>query len=165
MEIQWKLSTFEELSNEELYEILHLRQRVFIVEQQCIYQDCDGQDKKALHLVGWINRGERPEMAAYLRIIHPKKERIFPSFGRLLTHPDFRGKGLGRDIMARCLRILEEFYPELPICISAQQYLIPFYASFGFLLSSDEYEEDGIPHIEMTRNPSGKTETPQRISA
>jgi ElaA protein len=151
MKIQWKLSTFEELSTEELYEILHLRQQVFIVEQQCIYQDCDGQDRKSLHLAGWINRGERSEPVAYLRIIHPTKERIFPSIGRLLTHPDFREKGLGREIMARCLRTLEKLYPDSPVCISAQQYLVSFYESFGFHISSDGYEEDGIPHIEMTR--------------
>ncbi len=159
MEIQWKLSAFEELSTEELYEILHLRQQVFIVEQQCIYQDCDGHDKKALHLVGWSNRAERPEPVAYLRILHPGKERIFPSVGRVLTHPDFRGKGLGREIMARCLHTLEELYPELPVCISAQQYLISFYESFSFRLSSNGYEEDGIPHIKMIRNPSGTDST------
>jgi ElaA protein len=155
MEIQWKLSAFEELSTEELYEILHVRQQVFIVEQQCVYQDCDGQDKKALHLVGWSDR-ERREPVAYLRIIRPKKEGTFPSIGRVLTHPEFRGKGLGREIMTRCLHTLEELYPESPVSISAQQYLISFYESFGFCLSSDGYEEDGIPHIEMTRNPSGK---------
>lgn len=155
MEILWKLSAFEELSTEELYEILHVRQQVFIVEQQCVYQDCDGQDKKALHLVGWSDR-ERPEPVAYLRIIRPKKEGTFPSIGRVLTHPEFRGKGLGREIMTRCLHTLEELYPESPVSISAQQYLISFYESFGFCLSSDGYEEDGIPHIEMTRNPSGK---------
>ncbi len=164
MEIQWKLYTFEELSTEELYEIIHLRQKVFIVEQKCVYQDCDGQDRKAHHLVGWYDRGERPEAVAYLRIIYPKNESALPSIGRVLTHPDFRSKGLGRDIMAKCLRIIEEFYPASAICISAQRYLIPFYESFGFRLSSEGYEEDGIPHIKMTRDISGELEAPHRLS-
>lgn len=154
MEIEWKLSTFEELSTEELYAILKLRQQVFVVEQQCVYQDCDGQDRNAHHLVGWHDRGEPPEPIAYLRVLYPKKEeRKLPSIGRVLTHPNFRGKGVGKEIMERCLLSIEELYPESAVCISAQQYLTHFYESFGFRVSSDGYEEDGIPHIAMIRNP------------
>ncbi len=154
MEIDWKLSTFHELSIKELYAILKLRQQVFVVEQQCVYQDCDGQDSNAHHLVGWYDRGKQPEPIAYLRILYPKKANTFPSIGRVLTHPDFRGKDLGREIMARGLLCIEELYPKSAVCISAQQYLTHFYESFGFRVSSDGYHEDGIPHIEMIRSPA-----------
>lgn len=153
MKIEWKLSTFEELSTEELYAILKLRQQVFVVEQQCVYLDCDGQDRKAHHLVGWHKRGERQQPIAYMRVMYPEKESKLTSIGRVLTHPNFRGKGVGKEIMARCLDNIEKLYPESSVCISAQQYLTHFYESFGFRVSSDGYLEDGIPHIEMTRNP------------
>lgn len=153
MKIEWKLSTFEELSTEELYAILKLRQQVFVVEQQCVYQDCDGKDRNAHHLVGWYDIEERPEPIAYLRILYPEKGGKSTSIGRVLTHPRIRGKGIGREIMVRCLLSLEELYPKSPVCISAQLYLTQFYESLGFCVSSDGYEEDGIPHIEMTRKP------------
>ncbi|NOR25801.1 MAG: GNAT family N-acetyltransferase [Desulforhopalus sp.] len=153
MKIEWKLSPFKELSTEELYAILKLRQQVFVVEQQCVYLDCDGKDKRAYHLAGWHDRGEPPEPIAYMRIMYPEKGNKLTSIGRVLTHPNFRGKGFGREIMARCLLDIEKYYPESPVCISAQQYLTHFYESFGFRVSSDSYEEDGIPHIGMTRNP------------
>lgn len=153
MRIEWKLSTFEELSTKELYAILKLRQQVFVVEQQCVYLDCDGQDSKSHHLVGWHDSGEQPEPIAYLRIIYPETGSTLPSIGRVLTHPNFRGKGVGREIIARCLLCIEELYPESSVILSAQQHLIHFYESFGFRISSDGYEEDGIPHIEMTRKP------------
>ena len=153
MEIEWKLSPFKGLSTEELYAILKLRQQVFVVEQQCIYQDCDDQDKRAYHLAGWHDKGGSPEPIAYMRIMYPDKRSKLISLGRVLTHPNFRGKGFGKEIMARCLLNIEELYPESPVCISAQKYLTLFYESFGFRVSSDSYEEDGIPHIGMTRNP------------
>lgn len=153
MKIEWKLSTFHELSTEELYAILQLRQQVFVVEQQCVYQDCDGEDSNALHLVGWYDRGKQLEPIAYLRILYPKKPSRLPSIGRVLSHLNFRGKDLGREIMARGLLCIEELFPESPVYISAQQYLIHFYESFGFRVSSDGYQEDGIPHIEMIRHP------------
>ncbi len=153
MQIDWKLSTFRDLSTVELYAILKLRQQVFVVEQQCAYQDCDGRDSNALHLVGWYNSGTQPEPIVYLRILPPETPGQSPCIGRLLTHQSFRGKNLGREIMTRGLLCIEELYPKSPVCISAQQYLIHFYESFGFRISSESYEEDGIPHIEMTRNP------------
>jgi ElaA protein len=153
MEIEWKWYAFGELSTEELYSILKLRQQVFVVEQQCAYLDCDGSDQHSYHLVGWHNSGPLSEPVAYLRIIPQKKQDKLPGMGRLLTHHKFRNKGIGREIMQRGLKRLEEMYPGSPVRISAQLYLTGFYESMGFLASSDCYEEDGIPHIEMILNP------------
>lgn len=153
MKINWKEQSFKELSTAELYAILHLRQQVFIVEQQCIYLDCDGQDKKAHHLTGWYEVEDQLEPIAYLRIVYPEKMSNSISIGRVLTHPNFRRKGLGRQIMTQCLFNIEKRYPESAIFISAQQYLIGFYESFNFHISSEGYQEDGIPHIRMTRHP------------
>lgn len=153
MKIEWKISPFESLSTEELYAILKLRQQVFIVEQHCAYQDCDGRDKNAHHLGGWLDTENGAEPIAYLRIIPPPKEGQFLLIGRVVTHPDFRGRGLGKEIMTKCLHGIEERYPKSPVRISAQSYLINFYENFGFRTSSDEYLEDGILHIEMIQNP------------
>ena len=152
MEIKWKVSTFGELTTDELYAILKLRQQVFIVEQQCVYQDCDGLDTKAHHLVGWYNSGEGLGPIAYLRVIYPEADSNSTSIGRFLTHPNYRGKGIAREMMQKCLRSIEQSHPQSTVCISAQQYLTTFYETFGFQVSSNGYEEDGIPHIGMTRN-------------
>jgi len=153
MKIEWKLSAFKELATDELYAILKLRQKVFVVEQQCIYLDCDGLDIRAHHLVGWYNTGERLKPIAYLRVIYPEKSSNSISIGRFLTHPDYRGKGIAKEMMTRCLRSIEELYPKSSVCISAQQYLTHFYETWGFSVSSDGYDEDGIAHIDMTRSP------------
>ena len=153
MKTEWQLSAFEELSTNELYTILKLRQEVFVVEQQCIYQDCDGRDNIAHHLLGWHNRGELSELVAYLRIIYPENSGGAVSIGRVLTHPVYRKRGLAKEIMTRCLSSIDELYPKAAVGISAQQYLIRFYESFGFHVSSGGYEEDGIPHVAMIRNP------------
>jgi len=153
MKIEWKISPFESLSTEELYAILKLRQHVFVVEQHCAYQDCDGRDRIAHHLAGWLNMGGKSEPIAYLRILPPQKEDQYLLIGRVVTHPGFRGKGLGKEIMTRCLRSIEKHYPKSPVRISAQRYLTNFYGNFGFRISSDGYLEDGIPHIQMTLNP------------
>ena len=152
MKINWKEQGFEELKIAELYAILRLRQQVFIVEQQCIYQDCDGRDEKAHHLTGCYEVKDLLQPIAYLRIFYPEKASNSISIGRVLTHPNFRRKGLGRKIMTQCLLNIEKRYPESAIIISAQQYLIGFYESFNFHISSEEYLEDGIPHIRMTRH-------------
>lgn len=153
MKIEWKISPFESLSTEELYAILKLRQQVFVVEQHCAYQDCDGRDRNALHLTGWLETGKGTEPVAYLRILPHQNEDQFLVIGRLVTHPEFRGKSLGKEIMTRCLRTIKKRYPKLPVRISAQTYLTGFYTNFGFRTSSDGYLEDGIPHIEMTLSP------------
>lgn len=153
MAIIWQLCTFEELTAAQLYAILKLRQQVFVVEQQCIYQDCDGQDKNAHHLLAWDDRGEQTEPVAYLRILPPQECGGLPAIGRVITRLDVRGKGLGKEIMTRCLHCIDELYPKSAVALSAQQYLIHFYEHFGFCVASEGYEEDGIPHIQMIRYP------------
>ncbi len=154
MAITWQLLSFDELTTAQLYAIIALRQQVFIVEQQCVYQDCDGRDKNAHHLLGWDDEREQSTLVAYLRILPPQKEDGSPAIGRVVTHPDRRGTGLGRDIMVKCLHVIDEIYPHSVATLSAQQYLINFYQHLGFFIASEGYDEDGIPHIRMIRNPS-----------
>jgi len=150
MNLEWTFSSFNRLSAEELYAILELRQRVFIVEQRCAYQDCDGRDRKAHHLTGWMGKGEEAELIAYLRLLPPENRQSPVSIGRVVTHPDFRGQGIGKEMMRKCLSKIGERFPESTVRIAAQQYLIRFYEGFGFQISSEAYQEDGIDHIEMT---------------
>ncbi len=151
MAITWQLFTFEELTTAQLYAILTLRQQVFVVEQQCVYQDCDGQDKNAHHLLGLDDRNEQFEPVAYLRILSPRKRGGLPTIGRVVTRSDARGRGFGKEMITKCLHCIDKLYPNSAIALSAQQYLINFYSNFGFCVASDGYEEDGIPHIQMIR--------------
>lgn len=152
-DISWKLHTFQDITVEILYEILKLRQEVFVVEQECAYLDCDDLDKVCLHLSAWRHVEEKNVLAGYIRIIPPQSKTAFPALGRLLTRPSERDRGLGREIMERGLILLTKSYPKKTVRISAQQYLVGFYSSFGFRTSSDMYLEDGIPHIEMILEP------------
>ncbi len=111
MELCWQWYTFEEFSGEQLYAILALRQQVFVVEQQCAYLDCDGLDQGALHLVGWQKAEELSKPLAYLRVIIAKKEREMPVIGRLLTHQEIRGKGIGERLLVLGLQKIQTSYP------------------------------------------------------
>ena len=150
-ELAYRWYDFRELTGSELYAILRLRQEVFVVEQRCAYQDCDGLDPGAWHLVGWS--GEKTEPMAYLRVIPPGPDRAMATIGRLLLHSELRGKGRGKHLLALALRRIGREYPETPVRISAQHHLRKFYLDFGFLPVSDVYDEDGIPHIAMIRRP------------
>lgn len=150
MTIEWRWRGFAELAPLELYAIFAARQAVFIVEQDCPYLDMDGKDPRALHLTGWA--GE--QVAAYLRLLPPGMSYPDePSLGRIITTRIGRGGGLGRELVARGLEKLHELYPTLPTRIGAQAHLHKFYGSFGFVQSSEPYDEDGIMHIEMLRPP------------
>jgi ElaA protein len=144
----WKIKSFEELTTAELYAILRLRSEVFIIEQNCAYQDLDNSDQKALHLMG---TGKGGELLAYTRIFGPGIKFTEASIGRVVTSPQARGKGAGRELMERSISELQQHYGVIPIKIGAQQYLQRFYTSLGFEQTSDTYLEDGIPHIEMLR--------------
>ncbi len=144
MDLTWHLRTFAELSSDELYAILALRQRVFVVEQKCLYLDADGHDRVSRHL--WAVRGDA--IAAYLRIVPAGVKFSEVSIGRVLTAPEARGGGLGRELMKRGI----EACGAVPITISAQAYLETFYTELGFVRVSDVYDDDGIPHIDMTRS-------------
>lgn len=149
MQLIWQWYTFKDFSVNELYTILALRQQVFVVEQKCAYCDCDGCDQDALHLVGWQKYEEHRRPLAYLRVILPNKEGEIPTIGRLLTHNDIRGKGIGEILLVLGLKKIQTLYPGSTVRISAQHYLLSFYKRFGFTPISNIYLEDGIPHITM----------------
>ncbi len=146
--MQWQCSTFSDLSPKSLYEILKARTEVFIVEQRCAYLDLDGIDEHAHHLVLHDKSGD---LLAYARLIPPTVKFEEPSIGRVLTTQRARGKGLGRLLMHESISRLNALYPALPIRISAQSYLETFYSNFGFVRVSENYDEDGIEHLEMLR--------------
>ena len=143
--MQWKIKTFNELTTAELYEILHIRAEIFVVEQSCVYQDLDLKDKKAYHLF----LEDNDEVVAYLRIL--EKDVSYPeiSIGRVLVKDEYRGRGLARELMQKAVSFIEEVLRENEIRISAQKYLLKFYKSLGFTVVSEVYLEDGIEHVEM----------------
>ncbi len=150
--IDWRWTSFEQLSINELYEILKVRQQVFTVEQNCVYQDVDGLDQNAWHLSAWRSLDEgNNELVAYCRVIHPSYKYAEPSIGRLLTIQKVRSAGVGKQLLAVAIKKIEEQYPSQDIRISAQSYLHNFYAQYGFKKVSEPYLEDSIPHIEMLK--------------
>lgn len=146
--MKWTIKAFDELTVHELYEALHLRNEIFVVEQQCAYQDLDYSDQKALHLMG---RNDDGRLVAYTRLFGPGIKYTEASIGRVITSQLVRGTGAGRQLMEKSIAAVEEAYGKGPIKIGAQQYLHRFYTSLGFEQTSDTYMEDGIPHIEMVR--------------
>ena len=144
----WIEKAWTELDRDELYAILALRQRVFIVEQDCPYLDADGADAACRHL--WA-AGSDGAVLAYLRIVPAGVKFAEPSLGRVITAPQARGTGLGKALIAEGLVRIERAFGTRPVRIGAQKYLERFYNGFGFVRCSDEYLEDGIPHIKMLR--------------
>lgn len=142
----WRERAFDDLSLAELYAILTLRARVFVLEQKCLYLDTDGLDPGARHL--WAERDGA--IVAYLRILPAGAKYEELALSRVITAPEVRRSGIGRELMRRGLAAAGN----VPIRIGAQLYLETFYESFGFRRASEPYDEDGIPHIEMVR-PSG----------
>lgn len=145
MEVSVK--TFNELTTEELYQILRLRSEVFVVEQDCVYQDVDNKDQKALHIMG-IKDGE---VVAYTRVFEPGDYFDNVSIGRVVVSQSQRKYGLGKQIMQASLAAINQRFPDKPIEISAQSYLLKFYTELGFNAIGEEYLEDGIPHRRMLK--------------
>lgn len=142
----WVLKSWQELSKDELYKLLALRVEVFVIEQDCPYQDLDGKDQVSFHF--WCENEEgRP--LAYVRIVPPGVSYNYPSIGRVITHQDYRKEGLGIQLMEGSIEETMKLYPNQKIKISAQQYLINFYQKFGFETTGEGYLEDDIPHIAM----------------
>ena len=139
------VKTFKELTTSELYEILQLRSEVFVVEQNCVYQDIDGKDQKALHVLG-IKKGK---IIAYTRLFNSGEYFDTPSFGRVIIKETERKYGYGHDLIKASIQAVVDNYNETKITISAQTYLKKFYESHGFVKIGEDYLEDGIPHIEM----------------
>ena len=150
-QIAWEWSRFQDLRPEHLYEIVRLREAVFIVEQKCAYSDADGRDPAAWHLLGWIEGDGAQRLVAYARVFEPGIRYPEGSVGRVVTAPEVRRTGVGRLLMAEALRRLEGLAPGQPVRLAAQRYLENFYASFGFATASAPYEEDGIMHVDMLR--------------
>lgn len=147
-EITWKTFFFKDIPADVLYEFIQLRERVFVVEQNCVYLDCDGKDRHAVLLLGYVGdslvAGARllPEGISY---------EGYTSLGRIVSNPDYRRKGMGVALMHAALDYLDRFFPDHPCKISAQCYLLDFYRKFGFEAIGEPYLEDDIPHQAMIR--------------
>lgn len=146
-DLVWHFKSFDALTPTELYEILRLRNEVFVVEQNCIYNECDGKDIKCHHL--WCSLGG--EIIGYCRIVSPGVSYVEPSFGRLVSKPGYRELKLGHQMLGLIIQIIKNHYHTGRIRISAQVYLKQFYAQYGFVQVSEEYLEDTLPHMEMLR--------------
>lgn len=144
--LKFSSKAFNELSVFELYVILQLRSEIFVLEQKCLYQDMDGLDSQAQHIMIFE---EDNTLVAYARIF--PKGVTYPevAIGRILTKE--HGKGLGIILMEKALTETLHLFGEVPIRIGAQCYALPFYEKFGFKEEGEVYDEDGIPHIEMVR--------------
>jgi ElaA protein len=150
MNIQWQLNSFEELTPHQLYQLLRLRSEVFVVEQQCIFLDMDNKDQQSMHLCGW--QGDL--LAASTRLVPPGISYTEMSIGRVVSAPEVRGTGIGRELMQVSINACYQLWGVAPIRIGAQCYLEKFYQSLGFEPQGEIYLEDGIPHIEMVKMPS-----------
>lgn len=140
------IKTFPELSGQELYAILRLRSEVFVIEQDCVYQDLDNQDQKALHLYMLLN----DQVIAYARIFKPGLYFEDASIGRVLVKENHRKLKVGHLVIEACIKAIQENYQTSKITISAQSYLKKFYISHNFIQIGEGYLEDNIPHIKMT---------------
>ncbi|MEN0644240.1 GNAT family N-acetyltransferase [Alkalicoccobacillus gibsonii] len=145
--MNWKIKSFEELSTSELYTILQARVDVFVVEQNCAYEEVDGNDMEAIHVAGYVG----DKLAAYCRLFMPSAKREHASIGRVLVTKEFRGTSCGKELMTQAIDTLEVEYKQKSIQIQAQYYLDRFYRSFGFEPISEVYLLDEIDHVDMVR--------------
>ncbi len=144
--VSWSCKKFDDLLPHELYAIMQLRNEVFVVEQNCVYQDADNKDQPCYHYMGWLNNNK---LVAYTRIMPPGVAYIEPSIGRVVTSPSARGGGIGRMLMEKSIEQIINLYGNTLIKIGAQFYLLNFYTSLGFKQTSSIYLEDNIEHVEM----------------
>lgn len=154
--MNWTWREFDELSNGQVYDILAVRQQVFVLEQKCLYLDVDGRDRTALHLFGG---NDEADILAYARVLPPHTRYVEPSIGRVLVVESARGTGLGRELIRRCLETCDREYPAQSVKISAQVYLTSFYRSFGFEVIGNSYDDGGIPHVGMILTNTSATTT------
>jgi ElaA protein len=163
--VQWQWKTFDALRLHDLYAILQLRSEVFVVEQNCVFQDMDGLDEQALHLLGWVNppgpthalNPTTRQLVAYARCFAPGITFTEASIGRVLTHRSVRGSGAGHALMQQAVTHTLAHWGEQAIRIGAQAHLASYYQQHGFAPTGIDYMEDGIPHTEMLR-PAARTE-------
>jgi ElaA protein len=145
--LSWRFAHFEKLAPREIHDLYQARVAVFVIEQNCPFQDVDGADPACFHLLG---RSDGP-LIAYCRIVPPGVKFPEPSIGRVLTTAEARRTGVGRELMREAVARTLALWPGRPIRIGAQARLERFYEDFGFAKASDPYDEDGIVHIEMVR--------------
>lgn len=145
--ITWQFLSFDALSKHQLYELLQLRSEVFVVEQACLFQDMDGADTAAMHLLGTVNG----QLAAYARCFDAGKTFAEASIGRVITRSSLRGSGAGHLLIDEALRRVAQQWGAQPVRIGAQAHLANFYGQHGFVDTGAPYIEDGIAHIEMLR--------------
>ncbi len=145
--MEWLVSSFEQLTLQQLYDVLRLRSEVFVVEQDCVYQDIDNLDTQCIHVMAYAGKS----LEAYGRIIPPNIERPEVVLGRIVTSQNVRGKGYGKDLMKRMMEYSQKNYGGIDVFLMGQTYLERFYQEFGFKTISDSFLEDGIPHVNMVR--------------
>lgn len=145
MELHWIVKKFEELTSIEIYAIMQLRNEVFVVEQNCVYQDADNKDIASYHLMAWQGN----KLVAYTRLLPPGLSYTEPSIGRVVTSASVRGNGTGRLLMQHSIAYIKKLFGNSAIKIGAQYYLKNFYSSLQFKQTSEIYLEDNIEHIEM----------------
>jgi len=148
--LNWQWCRFEALSADDVYDMLALRARIFVVEQDCVYLDVDGLDRHAWHLLGRDGTGA---LQAYLRVVDPGRKFEAPSIGRVVVDGSQRGTGAGHALIAEGLRRCDEAFPGQPNRIGAQAHLRDFYGRHGYVVVGEVYLEDDIPHVDMERAP------------
>lgn len=147
--MKWLDEDFHSIDRQDFYNILQLRERIFVVEQFCPYIDCDGKDATARHIYTKADN----KIAAYSRLVDIGiVYENAASIGRIITHPDFRGKGYGHFLLVESIKKMEQHYGKVKVSIGAQCYLENFYKKYGFSKVGEMYTEDGIPHYKMDLN-------------
>ena len=149
MKFEHQVKSFQELSLEEFHDIIALRIQIFIIEQNCPYQEVDGKDKLAHHL---FFKNEMDEIIAVTRILPQGISYEEVAIGRVAVHEDYRGTGLGNQLMSDSMNFVRDKYGDVPVRLSAQKHLENYYGNHGFKSTGKEYLEDGIPHVEMLYN-------------
>ncbi|HLX01639.1 MAG TPA: GNAT family N-acetyltransferase [Trinickia sp.] len=149
VEIEWHWKPFSELNPNEVYDMLAARSAVFVVEQNCVYGDIDGQDANAWHLFAYDSSASDKPLAGYLRVLLPDEKETDVRIGRVLTTASYRAIGLGSSMLEQALKHIVKQWPDAAISLHAQAHLQAFYGAFGFEPSSDVHDEDGIPHVWM----------------
>ena len=153
MHLDWQIKHFNELTINEFHDIIALRLRTFVIEQDCNYLDLDGKDKKCYQL---ICRDGYGKIVATARILPPGVSYEEVAIGRVAIENELRGKGIGHELMNRCVKFAHEEFGVVPIRISAQKHLEDYYGHHGFVSTGKEYLEDDIPHVEMLLTPKNQ---------
>ncbi|CAG9199020.1 Protein ElaA [Paraburkholderia tropica] len=148
-QLDWQWKAFDALSARDVYAMLKLRSDVFVVEQNCVYGDIDGEDDTAWHLFAWGERDGVRALAGYLRVLVPSADDTDVRIGRVVTSPAFRGIKLGNGLLERAIGHIARQWPGVPTRLHAQAHLQKFYGAFGFTPVSEIHDEDGIPHVWM----------------